>query len=91
MARPHEAQNRTFSEHTAPQPEQVTMPTDCTSPLLDSELRPTVHVSDPSFRKSATRGHAVVVETCMVRRRTARRIGFDENSLRKCIRPLSGE
>jgi hypothetical protein len=25
---------------------------------------------------------------CMVRRRTARRIGFDENSLRKCIRPL---
>jgi hypothetical protein len=27
-------------------------------------------------------------ETCMVRRRTARRIGFDENSLRKCIRPL---
>jgi hypothetical protein len=28
---------------------------------------------------------------CMVRRRTARRIGFDENSLRKCIRPLSGE
>src|ERR1017187_9560410 len=30
MARPHEAQNRTFSEHTAPQPEQVTMWTDCT-------------------------------------------------------------
>jgi len=29
--------------------------------------------------------------TCMVRRRTARRIGFNENSLRKCIRPLSGE
>jgi len=26
--------------------------------------------------------------TCMVRRRTARRIGVDENSLRKCIRPL---
>ena len=25
---------------------------------------------------------------CMVRRRTARRIGCDENSLRKCIRPL---
>jgi hypothetical protein len=34
---------------------------------------------------------AVVGVTCMVRRRTARRIGFDENSLRKCIRPLSGE
>ncbi len=29
--------------------------------------------------------------TCMVRRLTARRIGCDENSLRKCIRPLSGE
>ncbi len=28
---------------------------------------------------------------CMVRRRTARRVGVDENSLRKCIRPLSGE
>ena len=27
-------------------------------------------------------------ETCMVRRRTARRIGCNENSLRKCIRPL---
>ena len=26
--------------------------------------------------------------TCMVRRGTARRIGSDENSLRKCIRPL---
>ena len=26
--------------------------------------------------------------TCMVRRRTARRIGCNENSLRKCIRPL---
>jgi hypothetical protein len=30
----------------------------------------------------------VVGVTCMVRRRTARRIGCDENSLRKCIRPL---
>ena len=29
MARPHEEQKRTFSEHTAPQPEQVTMRTDC--------------------------------------------------------------
>jgi hypothetical protein len=32
--------------------------------------------------------HWSVGETCMVRRRTARRIGCDENSLRKCIRPL---
>src|ERR1700687_2656413 len=32
MARPHEAQKRTFSEYTAPQPEQVTMRTDCTAP-----------------------------------------------------------
>src|SRR5271165_109186 len=31
-ARPHEEQKRTFSEHTAPQPEQVTMRTDCTAP-----------------------------------------------------------
>jgi hypothetical protein len=29
MARPHEEQKRTFSEDTAPQPEQVTMRTDC--------------------------------------------------------------
>ena len=29
MARPHEEQKRTLSEHTAPQPEQVTMRTDC--------------------------------------------------------------
>src|SRR5208282_761799 len=32
MARPHEGQKRTFSEDTAPQPEQVTMRTDCTAP-----------------------------------------------------------
>jgi hypothetical protein len=29
----------------------------------------------------------IVEVTCMVRGQTARRIGFDENSLRKCIRP----
>ena len=29
MARPHEKQKRTFSEERAPQPEQVTMRTDC--------------------------------------------------------------
>jgi hypothetical protein len=33
----------------------------------------------------------IVGVTCMVRRRTARRIELDENSLRKCIRPLGGE
>ena len=32
MARPHEEQKRTFSEHTAPQPEQVIMRTDCIAP-----------------------------------------------------------
>jgi hypothetical protein len=32
MARPHEAQKRTLLEDTAPQPEQVTMRTDCTAP-----------------------------------------------------------
>jgi hypothetical protein len=32
--------------------------------------------------------HVSSGETCMVRRRTPRRIGCDENSLRKCIRPL---
>jgi hypothetical protein len=31
---------------------------------------------------------SIVVVTCMVRRRTARRIVYDENRLRKCIRPL---
>jgi hypothetical protein len=30
--RPHEEQKRTFSEDTAPQPEQVTMRTDCIAP-----------------------------------------------------------
>src|ERR1035438_2645830 len=30
--RPQVAQNRMFSEHTAPQPEQVTMRTDCIAP-----------------------------------------------------------
>jgi len=29
-ARPHEEQKRTFSEDTAPQPEQVNIPADCT-------------------------------------------------------------
>src|ERR1022692_3733686 len=35
-ARPHEEQKPTLSEDTAPQPEQVTMRTDCTAPR-DSE------------------------------------------------------
>src|ERR1700693_5394174 len=32
MTRPHEEQKRTFSEHTAPQPEQVIMRTHCIAP-----------------------------------------------------------
>jgi hypothetical protein len=32
MARPHEEQKRTLSEDTAPQPEQITMRTDCIPP-----------------------------------------------------------
>jgi hypothetical protein len=39
MARPHEEQKRTFSEDTAPQPEQVTIPADCT-PVRSAPVKP---------------------------------------------------
>jgi hypothetical protein len=41
MARPHEEQKRTFSEDTAPQPEQVTMRTDCNA-LRGEAVKPHV-------------------------------------------------
>ena len=37
---------------------------------------------------SEFRFNPILDVTCMVRRRTARRIGVTRNSLRKCIRPL---
>jgi hypothetical protein len=48
MARPHEEQKRTFSEDTAPQPEQVTMRTDCTA-QRGGPVKPTPGIRLPSI------------------------------------------
>jgi hypothetical protein len=45
MARPQDEQNRTFSEDAAPQPEQVTMRTDCIA-LGSGAVKPQVR-TDP--------------------------------------------
>lgn len=46
MARPQEEQKRTFSEDTAPQPEQVTIPADCT-PVRSAPVKPS-YPQDPT-------------------------------------------